>query len=257
MLHLDGAEYAQQSVESQTNSDAIESQANFEANVSAQMQEKFGANAPMIVEETEPMVVYVPDGGSAINIYEGQEERADFDPTNPRGWMVLEQETLNLRGKTDINNPMSFLRATAVRSTRKSCLANGPIKDLQKTLALIKANRYPNARIQTIEVLEAAAGDMKASMKPEAFEKAIKRAGSSDDAPYITRGGQRIVRMSLPDYYGNQPDFLVNHDNTKELSDYAKLRREGQQAEFDALKKIEKPVAEKAEKAPKKEEAAL
>lgn len=173
------------------------------------------------IEQTNPMEVYVPEGGAAINLYDDQE-----DPSDPQGYMILQQEVLILSEGLDMNDPMSVMRGSRVRTLRKSAIRSGKVSDLKQELELLKKKAYPNARIAIVEYLESDAQNVKNMLGEDAFEKRIKRAGSEDDAPDVTKNGERIVRLSVVDYSGTTGDVLQAHDNHEELREYAKIRRE-------------------------------
>lgn len=187
----------------------------------AQVMQVAQANSVPAIEDAEPLKVYVPEGGSEINMYDEQE-----DPSDPQGYMILEQEVLVVAGAIDAQDPMTILRGNRVKTERKSAIKSGKVADLQKELKLLKGGKFKNARIQIVEYLESDAQGIKEAMGPEAFEKRIKRAGSDDSAPDVTKNGERIVRLSVVDYLGSTHDVRQEHDNIAELREFAAIRRE-------------------------------
>lgn len=188
------------------------------------------------VETTKALELYTPEGGSVINMYETQD-----DPANPQGYTILQQEVLLLQGAVDLSDPVSVMRSNRVRTIRKSVIRSGTVTDLKKFVAEIKSNKYPKARIEVLEYTESQAGQLKGMLSEEGYSNRLKRAGSDADAPFVTKKGEKILRMTLLDLEGIAADILIEHDNHEELSAYAAERRDYQR---ELLAGFQAPVSE-------------
>jgi len=162
----------------------------------------------------------IPDEqDKVIRVYEDQNDVAAKDI---QAYVVVKEQESVFQASFDPSDPNSIAGMNRVRKVVKTGIKSGDVSDMADFVADMTNGEWPNLRIWTGEFLESSviAQRFKQRVSEKAYNNAIKRAGSAEDAPFVTLKGEKIIRFSNVEISGTVSDILVKHDNYDEISAY-------------------------------------